>query len=349
MNQGEIGWDLFHRERELVKVLFNLERRGLPYRSEESIAAGFQAELEMAEIEKTLPFDPSSKTDVAEHLKSCGLVLYKTDKGQDQVDQPAITRAIEHNIPGAEEYQRWVKLQTAKGLWYFGWAERAGTDGRVRANYRQVKTWEGKDSAGTVSGRFAVTRVQVQAIPNRYQIPDGYPAMQDLVRPEPPKRLYEIDLSQAEMRTVACLAECEPMLEGFRNGFDAHDQTTRLIWGIEPDAEEWDRRRAVGKRLGFGVIYGAGVKTLAAQILQFTGQDLGEEGVRELWGQYRQAFPPTVHLQPPNGADRRQNPNARPPRRKSTTVPPQRTHVQSVQRHDSRRSGRRHVRRHGRD
>ncbi len=289
--QGELGWELFQRERDMVGVLFRMEQQGLPYRVQESIKAGYDAAAEMKQLETKMPFDPSTKKSVGDHFSACGLQMYFTEKGQYQLDQPTILRAIDHQIPGAVEYQRWSKLQTAKGLWYHGWAEKAGEDGRIRANYQQVKTWEGNNSAGTVSGRFAVSRVQVQAIPNRYQIPDGYPAMQDLVCPELPNMLYEIDISQAEMRTAASVSECEPMLEGFRQGFDAHDQTTRLIWEIEKDAEEWDQRRAVAKRLGFGVIYGAGIRTLAAQILQFTGQDLGEDGVRELWDRYRQQFP----------------------------------------------------------
>jgi DNA polymerase I-like protein with 3'-5' exonuclease and polymerase domains len=81
------------------------------------------------------------------------------------------------------------------------------------------------------------------------------------------------------------------MLDGFRNGYDAHDSTTRLIWNIEKDHPEWSRRRSVDKRLGFGVIYGAGIRTLADQIKLFTGEDLGEQGVRTLWDQYRDAFP----------------------------------------------------------
>ena len=136
-----------------------------------------------------------------------------------------------------------------------------------------------------------MSRVQVQAIPGGRQIPTGYPTMQELIRPEPPNQLFEIDLSQAEMRVAASIAKCTPMLDGFNRGLDAHDSTTQLIWNIDKQHDLWDARRQVAKRLGFGVIYGAGIRTLAEQIKLFTGQDLGEAGVRELWDQYRDAFP----------------------------------------------------------
>lgn len=290
-NQGELPQPLLQRENDLVKVLFNMERRGLPYDVAGSLRAAAAASHEMTTLKHELGFDPSSKAEVVRWLQSEGIRLYKTEKGEWQVDQAAVTRAIDAGVELAEYYQRWTKLQTARGLWYFGWASRAGADGRVRADYRQVKTWEGNNSNGTVSGRFAVSRIQVQAIPGKRQIPEGYPYMQQLIRAEPPMHLYEADISQAEMRVVAVLAGCEPMLQGFRDGFDAHDSTTRLVWNIEKDDEQWFARRQVAKRLGFGVIYGAGIRTLADQILLFTGEDMGEEAVRALWDRYRDAFP----------------------------------------------------------
>lgn len=291
IEQGLIGRDLLRRELDMVRTLFRMEQRGLPYQVHESLDAATKAAVEMDKLERTVSFNMSSNAAAGAWFIDHGARLGKTDKGLWSLDQAAITRLIELGIPGAKAYQRWQKLQTARSLWYLGWAEKAGADGRVRADYRQVKTFEGTGSNGTVSGRLAVSRVQVQAIPSGRQIPEGYPKMQSLIRPEPPKRLFEVDLSQAEMRVVASQAGCIAMLEGFCNGMDAHDSTTQLIWGIDKDHEDWDARRQVAKRLGFGVVYGAGIKTLAAQILLFTGQDLGEDGVRTLWDQYRAAFP----------------------------------------------------------
>lgn len=291
VRDGALSHTLVQRENELVRTLFKMERRGLPYNTAGSLKAAAAARNEMLAIAHDLPFDPSSKAETVRWLQDAGVHLYKTEKGEWQVDQAAITRAIKAGVPYASYYQTWTKLQTARGLWYLGWAAKAGDDGRIRADYRQVKTWEGNSSSGTVSGRFAVSRVNVQAIPGKRQIPEGYPYMQDLIKSEPPLHLYEADISQAEMRVVAVLAGCTPMLQGFADGFDAHDSTTRLVWGIEKDHPDWFARRQVAKRLGFGVIYGAGIRTLADQILLFTGEDMGEEAVRALWDRYRAAFP----------------------------------------------------------
>jgi DNA polymerase I-like protein with 3'-5' exonuclease and polymerase domains len=291
IREGEIPRALLDREIRLVRLLFDMERRGLPYDTHQSLQAGDQATLEIGRIHNELPFDPHSKDQTAQALMQAGIRLERTETGQWSVDQAATQRAADAGVPWAPALQRWTKLQTARNLWYYGWAHKTGVDGRIRADYKQVKTWEGARSSGTVSGRFAVGRVNVQAIPQPRQIPSGYPPMQSLIRADPPKAIYEADISQAEMRVVATLAGCTAMLDGFREGLDAHDSTTQLIWGIDKDHEDWGRYRQVAKRLGFGVVYGAGIKTLADQIRIHAGQDLGEHGVRELWDRYRTAFP----------------------------------------------------------
>lgn len=291
VQEGEISKATFQREMALIKTLFNMERRGMPYQVDESKDAATKAAYEMREIERRLPFDPHGNKAVLAAMLEAKVPMNKTESGKWSVDQAAVVQAVSMGVPWAEDYLRWSKLHKAESLWYSGWADKAGADGRIRADYRQTKTWDDGKPGGTVSGRLAVSRVNVQAIPNAHQILDGYPTMQSLIRAEAPLEVYEADISQAEMRVAAELAGCTPMLDGFKQGFDAHDSTTRLIWGIEKDDPEWGKRRSVAKRLGFGVIYGAGIRTLAAQIKMFTGQDLGQDGVRALWDQYRAAFP----------------------------------------------------------
>ena len=65
------------------------------------------------------------------------------------------------------------------------------------------------------------------------------------------------DYSQIELRLAALAAGEETMLDAYRNGDDLHSLTARLVLGsTDPDA------RQVGKTLNFGLLYGAGPKTL---------------------------------------------------------------------------------------
>ncbi len=290
LEEGMLGWGLLAEETALCITLFRMEQRGLPYRVDESMKWAEQGDKEVEALRRALPFEPSTKADVIRWLESYNVRLPLTENGNKTVNKQVTDRAREMRIPWIEEYQRWAQVSGAVSLWYRGWAEKAN-DGRVRANYRQVKTWDdGGRSNGTVSGRLAVNRVNVQAIPNKWQIPEGYGEMHGLIAPEQ-GYLWEIDLSQAEMRTVASMAKCRAMLDGFIAGADVHDNTTELVFEIDRSSILWDEYRAVSKRLGFGVIYGAGIRTLQDQIRIYTGLDMEEEHVRDLWDRYRGVYP----------------------------------------------------------
>jgi len=58
-------------------------------------------------------------------------------------------------------------------------------------------------------------------------------------------------MNQIEMRKMACLSKCSPLIEAFRAGRDIHTETAIRAYG-DP------KRRADGKTLGFKLIYGGG-------------------------------------------------------------------------------------------
>ena len=91
------------------------------------------------------------------------------------------------------------------------------------------------------------------------------------------------------------------MRERLERGEDAHDATTRLVFGIGRDRPEWDRYRSIGKRLTFGMLYGAGVRTVREQIETRTGVDASDAEVEEWVTNYRSAFPDTTPTAIPPG------------------------------------------------
>lgn len=294
IEEGELDWTLAEREIEMARTLFKIEQRGIPFDTQGAREVALRLDKEAGDLAYQLPFKPNRQQEVRQYFfGECGVApLAFTDKGTAKLDQDLIDHMVKGRVKWAEEFGRYTKLTNARGLWYGGWSDKAGEDDRIRASYRQIKAEDDSGRMrGAVSGRFAVQRVNVQAIPHDYQCPEDYPPLRSFIRPIADQILYEMDLSQAEMRVVACLADCTPMLDQFAQGFDAHDATTRLVWEIEKDDPMWKQRRAVAKRLGFGVVYGAGIATLREQILAFTGEDMPEEHVRQLWDRYRDAFP----------------------------------------------------------
>lgn len=227
-----------------------------------------------------------------------------TDKEQPSVAAEVVRTLMEREVACAAEYDRLNKLETAHSMWYSTWPRAAGSPAwdwhpelgdarmpRLRTNYRQSRTLtDGR--GGTVSGRLAVERIQMQAIPQDYQIPEGIVPVRRFFKPDPGFMLVEMDLSQAEFRVAAGISKCKLMVDQIKQGdWDAHDSTTELIFKANKSHEDWKFLRQVAKRLNFGMLYGAGAETIRRQIEQYTGRQPKLEEMQEWLDAFRKTFP----------------------------------------------------------
>lgn len=120
-------------------------------------------------------------------------------------------------------------------------------DGRVHPTFKVH---------GTITGRLAVAEPNSQNPPRLPQIrgtfvaPEGY-------------ELIECDLSQAELRTLACLSKDPLLMEVYNEGLDLHTDLANFLF------PGWDEREASGKfkeqckeervkckNVNFGIVYG---------------------------------------------------------------------------------------------
>lgn len=299
----------FWREMALCQVLLNMERRGVGFDAEECRRAAEKLHLELDAIAERLPFKGGTGRPTPNAARKFffissaegepgvrpgtegfrGLRPFPdkmTKGGQPQVDEEVIKRLVEAGAPFAEEYERHEGLKSAISKWYEPWAESCGADGRLRTSHKQ---------GGTVSGRLAVGRVQLQAIPHDYLMPSkSVPSVRSLFRPRPGYELWEFDVSQAEIRLATAIAQCKPMLEGILRGDDSHSIACKLMFEIDEDDPDWDQRRQVAKRCNLGILYGAGQKVIQEQLLKFTGIHYKLPQIRKWIDDWRGAFPQFV-------------------------------------------------------
>lgn len=313
-------WKHFNEEMAFCHVLLNMERRGIAFDGESCTAAAEVLEAERAEVAKILPFrggtggptphaarkfyfreiplppkgvsmvDPEPVRPGTEDFRGVMPFPDKMTKGgktsapQPQVDEESITRLAVQGAPFAKEYEQHEGLKSAISKWYGVWPGLCGPDGRLRTSYKQ---------GGTVSGRLAVGRVQLQAIPHDYLMPSqAVPAVRSFFHPRPGSELWEFDVSQAEIRLATAAARCQPMLEGILRGDDSHSIACRLMFGIDEDDPKWEQRRQVAKRCNLGILYGAGVKAIREQLLKFTGIEYSFAQVKKWIEDWKTAFPP---------------------------------------------------------
>lgn len=92
------------------------------------------------------------------------------------------------------------------------------------------------------------------------------------------------DLSQAEYRAAAGLANETALIEAFENGEDVHTKVAAMMFRI-PMEEVTKALRAKAKTLGFGLLFGMTASALAKKL------NVSVEEAEELFAQYFAAFP----------------------------------------------------------
>jgi len=304
------------REIDTAIVLYRMEQRGVGFAAAEMLdeAEKISREVDVlcAEIRSSLvanygypqnvPLTEGTFRDL--WFNRLGMFPPKmTDKGAASVADDAVRELEAKGAPLANAYRHMNKLNKCLSMWYTTWPKMVGDpepgwhDGqhywpRLRTSYNQARTFDdGHKGGGTVSGRLAVQRVQLQAIPQNYQIPDGIKPVRKFFRADPGYQIWEVDLGQAEFRVAAGLSKCGKMLDAFAAGDDVHSATCRLMFGVDESSPDWKFKRAVAKRLNFGMLYGAGAQTIRNQIEESTGEKPPLEELQEWLDTYRKTYP----------------------------------------------------------
>lgn len=261
------------------KMLFRTERRGLPFSVSAARAASAEITSRIEALERSLPFAPATLPNAKHFFFGTGVKrgvtgqerrpYGTTPSGDPQMDVAIVQKMVKDGLPHAETWMNIQKLQTAQSKWYDGWADRAGDDDRLRTSVRQN---------GTVSGRFSVENIQLQAIPHDYKLQNfeilkGIPSPRTLIDLGVPEgfRLWELDLANAELRVAALFAGCSRMLELIETGADLHADAATELFHMEPSNPRFGEFRQVAKRFNFSAIFGVGPKKLVVDIEQQTG------------------------------------------------------------------------------
>ena len=153
-------------------------------------------------------------------------------------------------------------------------------DGRLRPQYLQV--------VGTNTGRLASRNPNAQNLT---------PKMKPFVRPHDPDRVFVYaDLSQAELRYLAQVADDEALRAAFARGDDVHVSTAATMFGFDPDElriadpDRFKHLRQIAKALNFGIAYGSGASALARS-LSAEGSPTTRPEAELLLQQYRRTYP----------------------------------------------------------
>jgi len=186
----------------------------------------------------------------------------------------AILAMVQHPVAAMlRDYRKYEKLISAFGESLLEKVNKK--TGRLHPEFNQM---------GAATGRFSCENPNLQQIP---RISEEVPFRQCFI-PAPGFKLVTADYSSMEMRILADLSGDEKFIKALKDGLDVHSYTASLMFGLEFSKDfknKYPDKRQAAKTINFGLVYGMGPRSLAAQI-----GVTPEEG-KEYMDRYFQLYP----------------------------------------------------------
>lgn len=275
----------FMFEMDVCKALTGMERRGIGYDADRAREAMADAQAKLDIVAGRLPFRPTVPEARRYFYETKNAVPHcTTAKSGPSVGECCVRTLIAQEIPGAKEWSQYQKVRHAIDAWFASFIEGLGEDGRLRTDFKQM---------GTISFRFSSQRKNLQALPHDYRVEaSGLDIVtpRSLFVPAPGMQLFEMDLSQAELRYGAKTARCERMMQAIQEG-DPHGTTARELFGVTPDDDDWFKYRQVSKRANFALEYSVGPDTFMADLEKQTGIIISRQESTEIVRGWRNLYP----------------------------------------------------------
>ncbi len=271
--------ELFERELNVVRVVSKIEENGM----------GFDAKRGRREIERSEPkiaeqwevLENMGGTDFTMHppkiiaaLRLFGVKVEQLKKdGKLTSEADTLKQAIREGVPKRAEkfikallnYRALVKITNTYLKPLTEMAERTG--GTVYTNINPT------DSR---TGRPASRDPNLLNIPRTETKSHFENSVRECFVPRTGKVVYYFDISQQEMALLLLYCRQYGMLEDYANGADIHQRMADELG--RPDERDWVKNN------NFAVVYGQGVKTMAARF----GMSIGE--AKEGMKLYQKAF-----------------------------------------------------------
>lgn len=271
-------WDIYKLECKVLPVLLKMRRRGIridfdqlekvealtrvkeqEYLDQIYHISGIRIKLD--EINKTklviAALDvmqiPYGMTDPTEKFPE-GQASVKKEFLEPNIDQPIVNAILE-----VRSYNK-VRNTFVKSI------REHQVKGRIHSTFNQLRTQQDNsdDVKGAGPGRLS------NSAPNLQQQPSRHPVLGKMWRsiylPDEGGRWASLDYSQQEPRLfihyahISGCAGTQDAIDGFHAGYDWHDMTTELAFGIKKadDPVLFDKMRKRAKAIFLGIVYGMG-------------------------------------------------------------------------------------------
>ena len=270
-NQVNLLYDI---EQPLTILLAKMELEGFPIDKETLLQFKniFQAKVD--ELTKAIYFLAGEQFNI-NSPKQVGTILY--DKlglygpKNKSTSVDALSNIINQHeiVPLILEYRKYTKLIST---YIDGFMPFIDKNGKVHPTFNQ---------ALTTTGRLSCSEPNLQNISTRDE--EGKQIKKAFFYKDDSLNILSLDYSQIELRILAHLSGCQPLIDAFNNGEDIHSATARLVFGLDREPNSEERRKA--KAVNFGIVYGISDRGLSEQL------DIPVNESRQIIKNFYQTFP----------------------------------------------------------
>lgn len=222
LNKKE-NYGTYEHQRQLIEPLVYMQDRGI--RMDEGALQAASEESSKVIEEETAAFreivgyeiNPNSPKQLKEYFYEILNLKPYLKNGSPTTDDTAMKRLVRKGVPGAEQVRNIRTFTKLKGTYF---DVKLDDDGRLRCSFNPVGTKQGRiSSSKTIEGLGGNLQNQP-------------PQMKKLMVADPGMIMVSVDLSQAENRVVAYVANEQQMIEAFETGVDVHSLTAALIFRV---------------------------------------------------------------------------------------------------------------------
>lgn len=194
----------------------------------------------------------------------------KDANGKVSLDKKNLATYRHHEIVRAYEFYKKAEKRATMAEKLL---EHVAADGRIHAQFMPLQT---------ATGRFSASNPNVQQLPRDPQFRSAFTTPEGYV-------LVQADYSAMELRYLAAVAKCTPMLDAFNSGADLHTRTAALMYGISDDKVD-KLQRTAAKACNFSLAYASAPGGLQSYFATL-GLYISTKEAREFHAMWHAAYP----------------------------------------------------------
>lgn len=238
----------------LSNVLTKMEIEGFPLNQVALRDISLDYQTKLIALEKDIyryaghAFNINSTQQVATVLYD-EMELKTNRKRSTSIDYLESLRGFHPIVNAILDYRKYAKLMST---YVDGLINNLHKDGKLHCQFNQ---------ALTTTGRLSSSNPNMQNISIRDE--EGREIRKAFYYPNFEYQILSLDYAQIELRILASVSKCQPLIDVFNQGYDIHQATADAIFG-PLSQEEGARRKA--KAVNFGIVYGISDWGLSEQL-----------------------------------------------------------------------------------